>query len=128
MDVPFYTKDFIAKATDIFSRANTLATGDEKLLQRVERAELPILYVKCWRGPRFAGLPYAEDLAAFERIGRQVGVKFMSEGRPNFEAVVAKWKQRIPKSATNNRDAASHNTTHQATSRSPANTVRQRPP
>jgi hypothetical protein len=96
MDVPFYTKDFISKATNTFARAKQLAASDKQILERVERAELPILYVKCWRGPKFAGPTYAEDVAEFERIGRQVGIKVLSEGRVNFDAVVAKWKQRIP--------------------------------
>jgi hypothetical protein len=96
-DVPFYTKDFIQKATSIFARAKQLAAGDDQILQRVERAELPILYVQCWRGPKFAGATYADDVADFERIARRVGVRVLSEGRPNFESVVAVWKQKIPK-------------------------------
>jgi hypothetical protein len=99
MDVPFYTKDFINKATSIFVRAKQLAAGDEQILQRVERAELPILYVKCWRGPIFAGPTYGDDVAEFERIARRVRVSVLSEGRANFESVLAVWKQRIPKSA-----------------------------
>jgi hypothetical protein len=94
-DVPFYTKDFIQKAMGIFERAKQLAAGDEQLLKRVERAELPVLYVKCWRGPKFAGPSYGDDVAAFERIGRREGVQVLSEGRANFESVVAAWKERI---------------------------------
>jgi hypothetical protein len=97
MDVPFYTKDFIEKATSIFARAKQLAEGDEQILRRVERAELPILYVKCWRGPKFTGPTYGDDVAAFERIGRRVGIQVLSEGRVNFDSVLAVWKQRIPK-------------------------------
>jgi len=100
MDVPFYTKEFIEKATSIFAQAKQLAAGDEQILRRVERAELPILYVKCWRGPKFAGPTYADDVAEFERIGRRVGIRVLSEGRVNFESVVATWKQRIPKPTT----------------------------
>src|SRR4029079_4901162 len=81
MDVPFYTKEFFAKATDIFTRAKQLAASDNQILQRVERAELPILYVKCWRGPKFDGPTYANDVADFERIGQRVGIKSLSEGQ-----------------------------------------------
>jgi hypothetical protein len=98
MDVPFYTKVFIYKATSIFARAKQSAGGDEQILRRVERAELPILYVKCWRGPKFAGATYGDDVAEFERIARRVGVQVLSEGRANFDSVLAVWKQRIPKS------------------------------
>jgi hypothetical protein len=100
MDVPFYTKEFITKATEIFARAKQLAAGDKQILQRVERAELPVLYVKCWRGPKFAGPTYADDVAEFERIGKQVGIKVLSEGKINFDSAVAKWKRRIPSSQT----------------------------
>jgi Domain of unknown function (DUF4838)/Glycosyl hydrolase family 20, domain 2 len=98
MDSPFFTKDFVSKAANIFARAKQLATGDEQLLRRVERAELPILYVKCWRGPKFAGPSYADDVADFERIARRVGVRRLSEGRDNFDTVLTVWKQRISKS------------------------------
>jgi hypothetical protein len=96
-DVPFYTKDFLQKATGIFERAKQLAAGDAQILKRVERAELPVLYVKCWRGPKFDGASYSDDVAAFERIARREGIRVLSEGSANFESVVATWKQRIPK-------------------------------
>jgi hypothetical protein len=76
-----------------------LAAGDEQLLQRVERAELPVLYVKCWRGPKFAGPTYADDVTDFERTARRVGVQHLAEGRSNFDSVLNAWKQRIPKSS-----------------------------
>ena len=97
--MPFYTKNFIEKVTNFFNRAKQLVAGDEKILRRVERAELPILYVKCWRGPRFAGATYADDVAEFERIGRREGLRGLSEGRPNFESVLVTWKKRFHKSA-----------------------------
>jgi hypothetical protein len=94
-DVPFYSQDFIHSATRIFGRAKELAADDPAILKRVERAELPILYVKCWRGPKFAGPSYANDVADFERIARRIGVRYLSEGRDNFDAVLTKWKARI---------------------------------
>jgi hypothetical protein len=100
MDVPFYTKDFIHQATNIFTRAKQLAGDDEQILRRVERAKLPILYVNCWRGPKFAGPSYGDDVAEFERIARRVGVQVLSEGGSNLDSVLAAWKQRIPKPIT----------------------------
>ena len=100
-DVPFYTKDFFENATAIFARAKQLAAGDEQILRRVERAELPILYVKCWRGPQFAGATYADDIATFERVGRREGLKVLSEGKHNFDSMLAKWKSRIPRALRN---------------------------
>jgi hypothetical protein len=100
MDVPFFTKSFVQQATSIFAQAKKLAAGDGQVLRRVERAELPILYVKCWRGPKFAGPTYAESVADFERIARRAGVQNLSEGGANLDSVLAVWKQRIPKPIT----------------------------
>lgn len=99
MNVPFYPKRFIKKATRILNRAKELAAGDEQIQQRVERAELSILYVKCVRGPDFAGTSYADDVAAFERIARREKVKHLGEGAPTLDTVLAQWKSRIPKDA-----------------------------
>jgi hypothetical protein len=96
-DAPFLTKEFIRSATRVFEQAKQLAGEDAIILRRVERAELPVLYVKCWRGPKFDGPSYADDVAAFERIGREAGVRCLTEGQANFESVLAKWKERIPK-------------------------------
>src|SRR5450756_1136701 len=46
MDAPFFTKAFVTQATAIFVRAEALAAGNEALTRRVERAELPLLYVQ----------------------------------------------------------------------------------
>jgi hypothetical protein len=92
MDAPFFTKDFVDRATEVFARAKAAASGDEVLLRRVERAELPILYVKGSRGKTFVGEGYADAVAEFERIGRREGVSFLAEGAANFEPTVAGWK------------------------------------
>src|SRR6185295_15507304 len=60
MDAPFITKEFVKRATEIFARAKVLAKDDEALTRRVERAELPILYVQCVRGPEFVSDGYAK--------------------------------------------------------------------
>jgi hypothetical protein len=97
MDAPFFTKEFVAQATDIFAQAKELARGDEALTRRVERAELPILYVKCIRGPEFVGEAYAKVVAEFERISRREKMRFLQEGGPDFEPKLAEYKNRIPK-------------------------------
>jgi hypothetical protein len=99
MDAPFFTKDFVARATGLFDRAKALAQGDEKLTRRVERAELPILYLECVRGPAFVGDSYARIVADFERIARQEGIRCLQEGGPDFEAKLAGYRKLIPKAA-----------------------------
>ena len=97
MDAPFFTKEFLTQATDLLARARQLARGDDDLTRRVERAELPILYVKCVRGPEFVGDSYAQVVGEFERIARREKVQFLQEGGPDFEAKLAEYKSRIPK-------------------------------
>lgn len=92
MDAPFFTKEFIDKASEIFARAKVAATSDEALLRRIERAELAILYVKCARGKEFVGEGYADAVANFERIARREGVSCLAEGAANLEPSLANWK------------------------------------
>ena len=99
MDAPFFTKEFVTQATEIFAQAKALARGDEALTRRVERAELPILYVKCVRGPEFVGESYAQVVAEFERIARREKVQYLQEGGADFEPKLAGYKSQIPKPA-----------------------------
>lgn len=99
MDAPFITKPFVTQATDIFARAKGFARGDDELTRRVERAELPILYVQCVRGPEFVGESYGQVVGEFERIARREKVQFLEEGGPDFEGKLAGYKSHIPKAA-----------------------------
>lgn len=99
MDVPFITREFVDRATAMFARAKNLAKDDEALTRRVERAELPILYVQCVRGPEFTGDNYAQEVADFERIARREKVQHLKEHAPDFETGLAEFKKRIPKPA-----------------------------
>lgn len=95
MDAAFLTKEFVLQATEIFAHARALAAGDEALTRRVERAELPVLYVKCVRGPEFVGAGYALAVGEFERIARGENIRFLEEGGPDFESKLAGYKNRI---------------------------------
>ncbi len=97
MDAPFLNREFITKAMEIFTRAHQAAIGDAALLNRVERAELPILYVQCVRGPEFTGADYGRVVAEFERIARREGVKYLAEGGQDFDKKLAEYKARIPR-------------------------------
>ncbi len=100
MDAPFITKNFVTQATAIFAHAKALAQGDDQLTRRVERAELPILYVECVRGPAFVGDSYAQVVADFERIARREKIQYLQEGGPDFEGKLAGYKSQIPKAGT----------------------------
>ena len=99
MDAPFLTKDFVARATEVLARAKALAAGDEELTRRVERAELPVLYVQCVRGPEFVGESYGRVVGDFERIARREKVQYLEEGGADFERKLAGYKSRVPKPA-----------------------------
>ncbi len=96
MDVSFLNRDFLDKATRIFARGKELAQGDPVLMERVERAELPILYVQCVRGPAFVGPRYGDVVADLERICRREHVEYLQEGGADFEAKLAGFKKQIP--------------------------------
>jgi hypothetical protein len=100
MDAPFFSKEFLVQATDIFARGRQLARDDDALTRCVERAELPVLYVKCVRGPEFVGDSYAQTVADFERIARRENLKFLQEGGPDFEPKLAEYKKRVPTPVT----------------------------
>jgi hypothetical protein len=100
MDAPFFTKSFAEQASAIFARAEQMATGDDALTRRVERAELPLLYMKCVRGPEFVGANYAEVVDRFERIARREKIQYLQEGGADFEPKLAGYKSRIPKPNT----------------------------
>lgn len=93
MDAAFLSKEFLDRATQLFAHAHELAAGDAATVQKIERAELPILYVKAARGRAFVGDEYAAVLDRFERIARREGVRCLAEGPADFDAKLAAWRK-----------------------------------
>ena len=91
MDVAFLSKDFLAKATEIFDRAKKATGKDQKLLERVERAELPILYVTLAQGP-----VTRELLDRFESIARREKVDWLFEWSVRLDQQLATWRNALP--------------------------------
>jgi sialidase-1 len=100
MDVSFLSKDFLDQSSEIFARAKKLAADDPALLKKVERAELPILYVKLCRGPAFCGPTYASMIDQFDSVARREGATAMEEAGVGYNERVAAWRKLIPKPAT----------------------------
>lgn len=92
MDHPFLSEAFLKRADELFAQAEKLA-DDAVTLHRVERAELPILYVKLSRGPAFVGDAYPDLLTRFERIARAAGVTHTWETAPNLDSQIAAWRK-----------------------------------
>ena len=99
MNAPFLSKSFLNRATQLFADAAKLAEGDERLLHRVERAELPILYVKLCQGPSVIGQEMGRCLDRFEKIARREKLAYLAEGGSDFEAKLAAFRQQVPKPA-----------------------------
>lgn len=90
MNAPFFTKAFLDKATDIFARAKTAAADDPALLRRVERAELPILYVKLAQGP----IDEAQ-LEQFDRIARREKMDWILEASVTLDQQLDAWRKTL---------------------------------
>ncbi|MCD6393733.1 MAG: DUF4838 domain-containing protein [Planctomycetes bacterium] len=91
MDHPFLSKEFLAKATELYDRAEKLAEN-ERVLRRVQRDRLPIMYVKLARGPEFVGNEYGKILERFEKIARREGVTRLREGSPDLDEKLEGWR------------------------------------
>lgn len=83
-DNPFFTESFIARADAIFDAAEARAGGGEHL-RRVERARIPILYLKAMRDP--AKAEREGDLERLRAILADHGIERLGEGTlvPRFE-------------------------------------------
>jgi hypothetical protein len=96
MDHPFLSRVFLDQATEIFNRAEKAGAGDPAILRRVERAELPILYVQLMRGPAFVGPGFEAMIDRFERIARREGVTWTAEATTPLDAQLAAWRKQVP--------------------------------
>jgi len=99
MDVAFLSKEFLDKSTEIFDRAKQAAAGDDVLLRRVERAELPVMYVKLSRGPGLIGQEFGPLLERFERIAKREKVDWLFEQTKRLDAQLDEWKKQVPAAA-----------------------------
>src|SRR5213078_3392094 len=95
MTIGLFSKDFLAKASDVFNHAEQAAGDDATLLHRVERAELPIFYVKLAQGP-----VSVEMIDRFERIARRGKVRGILEAQVNLDQQLATWRKQIPRATT----------------------------
>jgi hypothetical protein len=95
MTMKFLSADFLAKASEVFARAEKAAGGDAKILQRIERAELSILYVKLSQGPVTKDL-----LDRFEQIARREKVDWLFEWTLRLDQQLATWRKQLAPAPT----------------------------
>ena len=91
MDHPFLSKEFLEKSTKLYDHAEKLAEN-ERVLKRVQRDRLPIMYVKLMRGPELVGDGYGELIERFEKIAREIGVTRLREGTPDLDEKLKMWR------------------------------------
>ena len=94
MNAPFITRAFIDAATRIFDEAETVAPS-ERMRHRVERARLPIMYVKLMRGPDFTGDTYGELIDRFQAVAPREGYSWlgMHSGSSKVNTKMTKWRR-----------------------------------
>jgi hypothetical protein len=110
MDVPFLSRAFLDRATTLHAHAKVAAGNDAEILRRVERSELPLLYVKLSRGPKF-DTDFARTLADFSNIAHRAGATHLAEVWPgNLDATIDAWKKQIPHPTTAPSPQATGNT------------------
>lgn len=90
MDAQFLSPKFIARAVELYDQAEALADNPE-IAARVQRDRLPLIYVQLCRGSKFVGPGYANLVARFGSIARQVGMAHLAEGPPDFEEKLKAW-------------------------------------
>ena len=95
MDAPFLTRAFVDEATRIFDEAEMLASS-EKIRKRVERARLPIMYVKLMRGPDFTGDAYGAIIDRFQELAPREGYSWlgMHSGSSQVSSRIEEWRGR----------------------------------
>lgn len=88
LSAPYLTAELIAKAEQLFRKAETAVKADSVLLKRVEIAHFPVLYMTVkrlhafWDAVREANPDDEgfEVFAKFARIGRAAGISRVAEG------------------------------------------------
>lgn len=91
MDLPVFGQDFLTRSGTVFDRAKSLAT-DSETLQRVEIAELPILYVELSqnlntlikKGKLDQPERFQTVLDRFEKVARRENIIYLGEGGPTL--------------------------------------------
>ncbi|HTL29792.1 MAG TPA: DUF4838 domain-containing protein, partial [Tepidisphaeraceae bacterium] len=96
MDIVFLSKDFLDRATALMKKAHELAGDDQALQKKVDRAELPILYVKVARGPKFVGDEYGAVLDRFDKLAHEQDASYLQEGGKDLDPRIAEWRKQVP--------------------------------
>jgi len=92
MDHPFFTSEFLKKASDLFIQAIDASESDY-LTQRIELAFLPILYVQLSQGPLLTGKKYESVLQQFEEIVTKEKITHLKEGNPDVMESIDRWRK-----------------------------------
>jgi formylglycine-generating enzyme required for sulfatase activity len=89
---------FIESGLRLIAQAEALAREDQELLDRVQVAKLPLLYLEARKGPGSDAKGYLKMLDEFESIAKKNNVDRVQNGLrpPDIDAKLAEWRARAP--------------------------------
>jgi hypothetical protein len=107
-DLTLFSEDLLARANALFDEAERRVTSRAEIIQRVQTARLPILYVQIFRlADRVKRRPASAEqeaqqlqalFARFDHIARRAGVTHVGEHR-DYEPWAAQIKNLLPADA-----------------------------
>ena len=86
--------EFIESALRLFKQAEELARADQELFERVQVAELPLLYLKARKGPGSDVQGYLKMVDEFEAIARKNNAIYVKSGvsGPDLDSILEEWR------------------------------------
>ena len=87
--------EYIEPAARLFEQAEKLAQGNQELLDRVQMAKLPLLFVKARKGPGSDVQGYLKMVDEFEAIARKFGADRVENSfvPPDLDSKLEEWRK-----------------------------------
>jgi hypothetical protein len=90
---PYLNKDFLKESDKLFNQAEAAAASDSELLERVQLARLPLMYVQLMQSLENACEAFSPKMIdKFETIARRENMVEFSEGFGNLNEQIAIWR------------------------------------
>jgi hypothetical protein len=97
---------FIRRSWKLFDQAEAAAASDADLLERVQLARLPLMYVQLMQGLECVNEAYPPSLIGkFEAVARREGITGFTEGYKNLDKQLEIWRMQWQAYKQKNPDA-----------------------